>query len=84
MTLGEIVTGDSVYSTIMSVHNSIGCMPTHEFDSAKQKERLFHPLVRGSMFDVSALTEPQAGSDANSLKTCVRRDGDRYALNGIK
>ena len=79
----EIAAGDGACSTIMSVHNSVGCMPIHKFGSAEQKERL-RPLAQGSMLGAFAPTEPQAGSDASFLKTRARRDGDHYVLNGAK
>lgn len=84
MALEEIAAGDGACSTIMSVHNSVGCMPIHKFGSAEQKERFLRPLAQGSMLGAFALTEPQAGSDASFLKTRARRDGDHYVLNGAK
>ncbi|EHF14369.1 MULTISPECIES: acyl-CoA dehydrogenase family protein [Pseudomonas] len=84
MALEEIAAGDGACSTIMSVHNSVGCMPIHKFGSAEQKERFLRPLAQGSMLGAFALTEPQAGSDASFLKTRARRDGDHYVLNGTK
>ena len=69
MALEEIAAGDGACSTIMSVHNSVGCMPIHKFGSAEQKERFLRPLAQGSMLGAFALTEPQAGSDASFLKT---------------
>ena len=80
----EIAAGDGACSTIMSVHNSVGCMPIRKFGSAEQKARFLRPLAQGSMLGAFALTEPQAGSDASFLKTRARRDGDHYVLNGAK
>lgn len=42
------------------------------------------PCVRGEKTDCFALTEPGAGSDANSIKTRAERDGDDFVLNGNK
>ncbi|MBO3273865.1 acyl-CoA dehydrogenase family protein [Pseudomonas schmalbachii] len=84
MALEEIAAGDGACSTIMSVHNSVGCMPIAKFGTDEQKERFLRPLARGEQIGAFALTEPQAGSDASDLRTKARRDGDHYVLNGSK
>ncbi|MDH0897335.1 MULTISPECIES: acyl-CoA dehydrogenase family protein [unclassified Pseudomonas] len=84
MALEEIAAGDGACSTIMSVHNSVGCMPILKFGSEEQKQRFLQPLASGAMLGAFALTEPQAGSDASDLRTRARRDGDHYVLNGAK
>ncbi|MFK0314475.1 acyl-CoA dehydrogenase [Pseudomonas sp. NPDC090233] len=84
MALEEIAAGDGACSTIMSVHNSVGCVPILKFGSEVQKQTFLAPLASGQMLGAFALTEPQAGSDASSLKTRARLDGDHYVLNGSK
>ncbi|MFG0408894.1 acyl-CoA dehydrogenase [Pseudomonas sp. FYR_11] len=84
MALEEIAAGDGACSTIMSVHNSVGCVPILHFGSEQQKAQFLTPLASGAMLGAFALTEPQAGSDASSLKTRARLDGDHYVLNGSK
>ncbi|CAH0647394.1 MULTISPECIES: acyl-CoA dehydrogenase [Pseudomonas] len=84
MALEEIAAGDGACSTIMSVHNSVGCVPILHFGSEQQKAQFLAPLASGAMLGAFALTEPQAGSDASSLKTRARLDGDHYVLNGSK
>jgi alkylation response protein AidB-like acyl-CoA dehydrogenase len=84
MALEEIAAGDGACSTIMSVHNSVGCMPILKYGSAEQKQRFLQPLAEGKMLGAFALTEPQAGSDASDLRTRARRDGEHYVLNGSK
>ena len=84
MALEEIAAGDGACSTIMSVHNSVGCVPILRFGSEQQKEQFLTPLATGAMLGAFALTEPQAGSDASSLKARARLDGDYYVLNGSK
>lgn len=84
MALEEIAAGDGACSTIMSVHNSVGCVPILKFGNDEQKERFLTPLASGAMLGAFALTEPQAGSDASSLKTRARLAGDHYVLNGCK
>ncbi|WP_367599309.1 acyl-CoA dehydrogenase [Pseudomonas fulva] len=84
MALEEIAAGDGACSTIMSVHNSVGCVPILRFGSDPQKREFLTPLATGAMLGAFALTEPQAGSDASSLKTRARREGDHYVLSGSK
>lgn len=82
--LEEIAAGDGACSTIMSVHNSVGCMPILRFGNDVQKERFLRPLAEGALLGAFALSEPQAGSDASQLRTRARRDGDHYVLDGCK
>ncbi|HCV38263.1 acyl-CoA dehydrogenase [Pseudomonas sp. SAR267] len=84
MALEEIAAGDGACSTIMSVHNSVGCVPILRFGNEQQKEQFLRPLAMGSMLGAFALTEPQAGSDASSLKARARLEGEHYVLNGSK
>lgn len=49
-----------------------------------QKAHWLPRLASGEIIASFALTEPEAGSDAGSLRTAARRDGDTYVLNGTK
>ena len=84
MAIEEIAAADGACSTIMSVHNSVVCMPVLRFGGAAQRERFLRPLARGAMLGCFCLTEPQAGSDASALQTRARRDGDHWVLDGTK
>lgn len=84
LALEEIAAGDGATSTIMSGHNSVGCMPILEYGSAAQKERYLKPLARGEKLCAFCLTEPQGGSDASALTTRAERRGEGYALRGTK
>ena len=84
LALIEIAAGDGSCSTIMSVHNSVACMPILRYGSQEQKERFLRPLARGEMLGAFCLTEPQAGSDASAIKTRARREGNRWILSGVK
>ncbi|MEJ6655195.1 MAG: acyl-CoA dehydrogenase [Pseudomonas sp.] len=84
LALEEIAAGDGACSTIMSVHNSVGCAPILRFGSDEQKQRFLPSLASGEQIGGFALTEPHAGSDAGSLRTRARRDGDSYVLDGAK
>ncbi|MGF1607932.1 MAG: acyl-CoA dehydrogenase family protein [Kiloniellales bacterium] len=80
----EVAAGDGSCSTIMSVHNSVGCMPILKYGSKEQQERFLKPMARGELLGAFCLTEPAAGSDAAALKTRAERDGNHYVLNGVK
>jgi butyryl-CoA dehydrogenase len=84
LALEEIAGGDGAVSTIMSVHNSVGCMPILTFGTAEQKDRFLRPMARGEKLGAFCLTEPQAGSDAAAIRTRARRDGNHWVLDGTK
>ena len=52
--------------------------------TADQKAKYLPKLASGDLTSSFCLTEPEAGSDAASLKTTARREGDHYVLNGTK
>jgi len=82
--LEEIAVGDAACSTIISVTNSVGCMPIYQFGDERQKNEFLRPLASGEKLGAFCLTEPQAGSDAAKLKTKAVLDGNDYVLNGTK
>jgi hypothetical protein len=84
LALMEIAGGDGACSTIMSVHNSVGCMPILKFGSLKQKERFLKPMARGECLAAFCLSEPGAGSDAAAIRCRADRDGNHYVLRGVK
>lgn len=84
LAIEEIAAGDGAISTIMSVHNSVGCAPILKFGTDAQKEQYLRPMAAGRVLGAFCLTEPQAGSDASALKTRAVADGDHYVLNGAK
>jgi butyryl-CoA dehydrogenase len=84
LALEEIAAGDGSVSTILSVHNSVGCVPVLRFGSEEQKRRFLKPMAAGEMLSCFCLTEPGAGSDAAAIKTSAKRHGNRWVLNGTK
>lgn len=54
------------------------------FGTDAQKEKYLYPVVRGERYFGFALSEPNAGSDAQAIQTTAVRDGDNYILNGAK
>lgn len=79
-----IASADGACSTIMSVHNSVVCMPILKYGNHQQKHQFLIPLAQGKMLGAFALTEPQAGTDASNLKTKAIKDGDDYLITGTK
>src|SRR5581483_2405534 len=75
---------DGAISTILSVHNSVGCVPILNYGSEEQKARFLRPMAAGEMLACFCLTEPGAGSDAGAIATRARRRGNRWVLNGTK
>src|SRR5215469_15209161 len=84
LALTEIAAGDGSMSTILSVHNSVGCAPILKFGSEEQQQRFLKPMAAGEMLACFCLTEPGAGSDAAAIKTRAVRRGNRWVLNGTK
>ena len=84
LAIEEIAAGDGAISTIVSVHNSVGCGPILAYGTEQQKEQFLPPMARGEWLGAFCLTEPEAGSDASALKTRARKVGDRYVLSGTK
>ncbi|PJG44214.1 acyl-CoA dehydrogenase [Acinetobacter tandoii] len=84
LALEEIAAADGATSAIMSVHNSVGCVPILKFGTEEQKQQFLLPLAKGEMIGAFALTEPHTGSDAAAIKTRAVKDGDYYVINGAK
>ena len=80
----ELAAGDGSTSTLMTVHNSVCCLPVLRFGTEAQKERFLRPMAEGRMVGCFCLTEPGAGSDAAAIKLRAKRAGDHYVLDGSK
>ena len=70
-------------TAFLTIHNMATWMVTH-FARAPVAQRWGPMLASGQGFASYCLTEPGSGSDAASLRTTARRDGDDYILNGSK
>ncbi len=84
LVIEELAAGDGAFSTIVSVHNSVGCGPIMAFGTDAQKVQYLRKLASGSWLASFCLTEPQVGSEAAAIKTRAVKDGDHYVLNGAK
>lgn len=80
----EVAVGCAASSTLMSVHNSVGCVPILKFGTEAQKQHWLARMASGEVIGAFCLTEPHAGSQADALKTRAVRDGDTWVLNGAK
>ena len=84
LVLEEIAAGDGGTSTAISVSNCPVNAILMRYGNAQQKKKWLEPLAQGHMLGAFCLTEPQAGSDASSLRTTARKDGDAYVIDGVK
>jgi alkylation response protein AidB-like acyl-CoA dehydrogenase len=75
--------GDVSTAAFLSIHNMASWM-IDRFGSPELKARYLPRLTTMELIASYCLTEPSAGSDAASLRTTARRDGDDYVLNGGK
>jgi len=82
--LEEISRACAGTGVIMSVNNSLVCDPILRFGTEAQKRRYLPILASGREIGCYCLTEPSAGSDAASLRTTARDDGDSWVLDGTK
>ncbi|HEX3552113.1 MAG TPA: acyl-CoA dehydrogenase family protein [Thermoanaerobaculia bacterium] len=84
LAIEEVSRVDPAVAVTMSVTNSVCCWPIVRFGSEALKRKVLPALAAGQTLGAFGLTEPGAGSDAGSLKTTARRDGDVWILNGEK
>jgi alkylation response protein AidB-like acyl-CoA dehydrogenase len=71
-------------SSLMILAHSVGLMPLMMGGNDEQKKRFYERVAKDHALAAFALTEPEAGSDAASLKTTAVLEGDHYILNGSK
>lgn len=74
------------FSTAFGAHTGIGTMPITLYGTEEQKKKYVPKLASGEWFGAYCLTEPGAGSDANSGKTkaVLSEDGTHYKITGQK
>ena len=72
------------FRSIMGTNNGIGSAAVVFNGTEEQKQKYLPKYASGEWISCFCLTEPEAGSDAASLKTTAVRDGDHYVLNGTK
>ena len=86
LTCDYISSGTGSFSTAFGAHTGIGTMPITLYGTEEQKQKYVPKLASGEWFGAYCLTEPGAGSDANSGKTTatLSADGKSYKINGQK
>ena len=84
LVLEELSRGDAGVGVTVAVHTSAATLPIIAFGTDEQKERFVPPLARGERIGAFALTEPDAGSDAGSLRTSATRGADGWTISGTK
>ncbi len=74
------------FSTAFGAHTGIGTLPITLYGTEEQKQKYVPKLASGEWFGAYCLTEPGAGSDANSGKTkaVLSEDGKHYNISGQK
>jgi acyl-CoA dehydrogenase family protein 9 len=80
----QVASWDGSVAVTIGAHSSIGFKGLLLFGRDDQKRRYLPKLATGEMMAAFCLTEPGSGSDAFSIKTSARREGDFYVLNGQK
>jgi alkylation response protein AidB-like acyl-CoA dehydrogenase len=84
LVLEELSHADAGVGVTVAVHTSAVTLPILTFGSDEQRSRFVPPLARGESVGAFALTEPEAGSDAGSLRTAAVPGGDGWAISGSK
>ena len=80
----EIARADSSVRSIISVNCSLVGLTILKWGTEEQKRSWLPRIASGESLGCFGLTEPGSGSDAASLQTRAKRDGDNWVLNGTK
>jgi alkylation response protein AidB-like acyl-CoA dehydrogenase len=86
MLIADIIGAAGSFSTTYGAHTGIGTLPILYYGTEEQKQKYLPKLATGEWAACYCLTEPDAGSDANSGKTkaTLSADGKHYLINGQK
>jgi alkylation response protein AidB-like acyl-CoA dehydrogenase len=84
LVLEELSRADAGVGVTVAVHTSAVTLPLLTFGTDEQRSRFVPPLARGEHLGAFALTEPEAGSDAGSLRTRADPEGDGWRITGNK
>jgi glutaryl-CoA dehydrogenase len=80
----ELERGDSAIRSFVSVQSSLCMYPIYTYGSEEQKKHFLPKMAKGELIGCFGLTEPNAGSDPNSMKTYAKKVNDGWILNGSK
>lgn len=91
---GDLLTGCIYYEEMTRLpagvsagvfaHTHLAIKPIEEVGDDRQKAHYMLPALRGERIGAFALTEPDAGSDVQGIRTFARRDGSDFLINGAK
>lgn len=86
MLIADIIGASGSFSTTYGAHTGIGTLPIIYYGTEEQKQKYLPKLATGEWAACYCLTEPDAGSDANSGKTkaTLSADGTQYLITGQK
>ena len=84
LVLEELSRADAGVGVTVAVHTSAATLPILSFGTEEQKRRFVPELAAGETLGAFALTEPDSGSDAASLRTSAVPDGDGWRISGTK
>ena len=84
LVLEELSRADAGVGVTVAVHTSAATLPILAFGTEEQRARFVPPLARGELIGAFALTEPESGSDAGSLRTAAVPEGDGWRITGAK
>jgi alkylation response protein AidB-like acyl-CoA dehydrogenase len=84
LVLEELSRADAGVGVTVAVHTSAVTLPILTFGTDEQRSRFVPPLARGESVGAFALTEPEAGSDAGSLRTAAVPAEDGWSISGSK
>jgi alkylation response protein AidB-like acyl-CoA dehydrogenase len=80
----ELARGSMGFAAIVGMHGSAATHPLHAWGSEALKQRYLVPALRGEMVAAFAITEPNAGSDAASIRTRATKVEGGYRIDGNK
>jgi glutaryl-CoA dehydrogenase len=80
----ELERGDSGLRSFASVQSSLVMYPIYTFGSEEQKQRWLPAMAKGEKVGCFGLTEPDAGSNPDAMRSRAEADGNEYVLNGEK
>ncbi len=68
----------------INAHTGLALFPIYKFGTEEQKQKYLVPGIAGQKIGALGLTEPNAGSDARSIRSQAVKEGNKYILNGTK
>ncbi len=80
----EISRGDATFGALLDVNTSIVAQELEVFGTEEQKQKYLVPIAKGEKIGAFGMTEPDAGSDAGSIRTSAYLDGNEWIINGNK